>query len=383
LANIMADVRRGIWISPDRNKPKSPAPTAGPAPVPTFEQFAAQRLAARRLEVAERTYEHEWWLLRLHLLPYFAHWPVSDFTIEAVDEYRRYKVIQADQRRQAIQRGKPMIDDHGQVLRPLSAGSINRSIDVLQSYLAVAVEYDLLAKNPANGRRRRLKVPAKRPVHLDSAAQILALLDVAGQLDAAPQWTCADRRAIVATLVFAGPRVHELAYLLWRDLDLANARIYVGRSKTQAGLREISMLPILRDELAAHKARCANTDPDRPVFPTSTGSYRDKDNIRTRMLAPVIARADALLAERGEVPLPAGVTPHKLRHTFASVLVACGEDPASVMAQLGHTDARFTLRVYTHLMRRDATERARLKALVNGDTISTTTVTEPDLVKAR
>jgi integrase len=61
------------------------------------------------------------------------------------------------------------------------------------------------------------------------------------------------------------------------------------------------------------------------------------------------------------------VTPHKLRHTFASILVACGEDPASVMAQLGHTDPSFTLRIYTHLMRRDPAERARLKALVHGE----------------
>jgi len=71
--------------------------------------------------------------------------------------------------------------------------------------------------------------------------------------------------------------------------------------------------------------------------------------------------------ERGEVPLPKGVTPHKLRHTFASTLIACGEDPASVMAQLGHTDPKFTLRVYTHMMRRSPAERARLKALIRGD----------------
>ncbi len=85
------------------------------------------------------------------------------------------------------------------------------------------------------------------------------------------------------------------------------------------------------------------------------------------MLAPVLRRADELLQERGHPPLPDGVTPHKLRHTFASILVACGEDPAFLMAQLGHTDPKFTLRVYTHLMRRDKNERARLRALVNGE----------------
>jgi len=59
----------------------------------------------------------------------------------------------------------------------------------------------------------------------------------------------------------------------------------------------------------------------------------------------------------------------KLRHTFASILVAGGEDPASVMAQLGHTDPKFILRVCTHVMRRDPPERERLKARVYGETI--------------
>jgi len=67
--------------------------------------------------------------------------------------------------------------------------------------------------------------------------------------------------------------------------------------------------------------------------------------------------------------LPQGVTTHKLRHTFASILIACGEDPASVMAQLGHTDPKFTLRVYTHMMRRGPAERARLKELVGDEGI--------------
>ncbi len=61
------------------------------------------------------------------------------------------------------------------------------------------------------------------------------------------------------------------------------------------------------------------------------------------------------------------MTPHKLRHTFASVLVALGEDPASVMAQLGPREPRFTLRVYAHAMRRTPDERERLRALIVGE----------------
>lgn len=258
-----------------------------------------------------------------------------------------------------------MRDEAGRTLRPLAPQTINRTIDVLQSTLALAVEYQHLPSNPAAGRRRRLKAPAKRPVYLDNVHQIQALLDAAAELDAEPVWHINGRRAAIATLVLAGPRAHELCLLRWRDVDLDHRRIRIERSKTDAGIREIQLLPLLREELAAHKSRSRTTGLDDPVFPTTNGRERDVDNLRKRVLAPAIERADRLLETRGQTPLPAGVTPHKLRHTFASILVACGEDPASLMAQLGHTDPKFTLRVYTHLMRRNPAERAQLKALVN------------------
>jgi integrase len=65
------------------------------------------------------------------------------------------------------------------------------------------------------------------------------------------------------------------------------------------------------------------------------------------------------------------VSAHKLRHTFASILYVRGEDPPYVMAQLGHTDAGFTLRVYAHAMRRDEGDKERLKALVEGPRLGT------------
>ena len=52
------------------------------------------------------------------------------------------------------------------------------------------------------------------------------------------------------------------------------------------------------------------------------------------------------------------MTAHKLRHTFTSILFVRGEDPPTVMAQLGHADAAWTLRVYAHAMRRDQATRS-------------------------
>jgi integrase len=367
LQNILADVRRGIWIPPDRARGQASGNGDGPEPEPSFHRFSSEWLAGRRGEVTERTFEFYEWALTQHLLPYFANWRLSEIDVEAVDAYRRFKVSQADQRTAAIKRGAPLLNDHERPLRPLSPASINKTIDVLQGVLALAVEYGHIERNPAAGQRRRLKRPVRRPVHLDTAGQIQALLDAAGELDARAVAQTSGRRVLIATLVLAGPRATEACEMRWRDIDLANGRIQVGRSKTQAGLREIPLLPLLRDELAAHKAASRKTGPDDSVFPTATGRTRDKDNIRNRVLEPVATRADELLCERGHSPLPKGLTAHKLRHTFASVLVACGEDPASVMAQLGHTDARFTLRVYAHVMRRDPAERERLQALVRGE----------------
>src|SRR5919108_3630479 len=367
LQNVLADVRRGIWIPPDRGRGQANENGGGPEPQPTFHRFSSEWLAGRRGEVTERTYEFYEWALTHHLLPYFANWQLSEIDVEAVDGYRRFKVAQADQRRAAIERGAPLVDEKENPLRPLSAASINKTIDVLQAVLALAVEYGHIERNPAAGKRRRLKPPTRRPVHLDTAEQIEALLDAAGELDARPVAQTSGRRALIAALVLAGPRVSEACGMRWRDIDLANGRLHVGRSKTQAGLREIPLLPLLRDELAAHKVASPNAGPDDAVFPTATGRARDKDNIRNRVLEPIAKRADELLAERGHPPLPKGLTPHKLRHTFASVLVACGEDPASVIAQLGHTDPKLTLRVYAHVMRRDPPQRARLRALVDGE----------------
>ena len=369
LANILADVRRGIWVPPKKKRCGASTGDEGLRAPMIFGPFARQLVASRRGQVSENHLSFLEWALG-HLLPYFGDWQLVDIDVQAVDAYRHHKVQEAEKRLRAIERRKPLRNEWGQLLRPLSATSINHTIDTLQWILSVAVEYKLVPENVAAGKRRRLKEPHKPPVHLDTAEQIDALIDAAEELDRDLRFTLTERKAIVATFVLAGPRALEVSYMRWRDVDLANGRLFIGRSKTQAGLREVGMLPILRDILAAHKATVNRSGPDDFVFPTATGGRRDKDNLRERVLSKVFERANEILEERGRVPLPKGLTPHKLRHTFASVLIACGEDPISVMKQLGHSDAAFTLRVYSHMMSREPGERARLKALVNGERVA-------------
>src|SRR6202000_1831307 len=162
-------------------------------------------------------------------------------------------------------------------------------------------------------------------------------------------------------------RVHELAALRWGDIDFATSTIHIRHSKTPRGIREVRMLPALRDCLLLHRDRRDRPGSRELVFMTSRGGARTKDNVRLRILRPVLVRAEELIEARGQASLPPGITPHSLRHTFTSLLFAIGEDPVSVMRQLGHTDPAFTLRPAAPSRSGAAGERERLCALTNGD----------------
>ena len=114
-------------------------------------------------------------------------------------------------------------------------------------------------------------------------------------------------------------------------LDLAGGRLQVPleATKTEAGDRVVPLLPMLLDALRAYRlARPAG--PRAPAFTTRTGTRQRPDNIRARIVAPVLARANALLAAEGRVPI-AHMTPHTLRRTFASLLAVCDVPPRRAM----------------------------------------------------
>lgn len=344
LRYILADVERGIWKPPDRR----PAPAPVQPKDPTLHEFASEWFRDNEGKWRESTRLDYQWQLSNHLLPFFAQHRLSQITPREIDRYTAAKVREGE----------------------LSATSINKTVTRLGQILKRAKRWGLIERNPVED-AERLKAPRPSPVHLDRAEHIAALLDAAGELDRGARRDRAHipRRAILATLVMAGLRIGELLDLRWRDVDLTGGRIHVRESethtvKTQAGVREIDMLPGLHDELLALKARVTHDEPGDLVFATRRRTRFGPSNLRTRVLAPAISLANEHLVSAGDVPLPERLTPHKLRHTFASVLVALGVDPGSVMDQMGHTDAAFTLRVYRHGMRRDPAARQALRELV-------------------
>jgi integrase len=191
------------------------------------------------------------------------------------------------------------------------------------------------------------------------------LLDAAGNVDDDARVLRGQRRALLATLTFAGLRLGEAQALRWRDVDLARRTIIVRAAKTDAGVRTVNLLPILRDELGDYRARL---DPasNTLVFRTTTGNALGATNIRRRVLEKAVTLANTQLAANRFEPLPEGLTPHSLRRTFASLLFAIGEPPPYVMAQMGHTTPNLTLAIYARQMDRRDGEPERLKGLVEG-----------------
>ena len=369
---VMADVARGIW------RPSAIAEAPAQVEVPTFHEFSEQWWTLNQREWSDNTRADYRWRLEGHLIPSFGETPIDKITGASVKRYTAAKLAEADAIREAAAKGEPMTreveDRHGrtyrQPLRPMTPRSINMTVATLRTIMESAIDDDDLAKlisrNPARGRRVKEKAP--RRSYLDTAEHIAALLAAAGELDrdAKRDRRHIERRSMIATLVFGGLRIGELCGLRERDLDLASGWLGVGESKTDAGRRKIKVRGALRDELLALRGRRAGAASTAYVFPTRTGARMSPDNFRTRVLSAVVKRANANLEAAGAQPLPDGLTPHSLRRTFATVLYALGEAPPNVMQEMGHTDPALALRVYAQAMRFDETQKAQLRALVEG-----------------
>lgn len=318
LQNILADIRRGTW------QPPQPQPVSTPAQPddPTFHEFASQWLDSRRHELAARTIEDYELGLTHHLLPFFKDHHLSQITAREIDRYKTAKVREREQ---------------GNVERPLSNRTINKTLIRLGQILDVAVRYDLIAHNPVKSKVTKLKeqTPTRARLH---GEQVQVLLQHAGR-----------HRALLATAIIAGGlRVSELINLRWRDIDLAGAVLQVPVSKTEAGIRPVHLEPELVTLLREHKLAARWSQPEDFVFP---GRYRNKprerNSVRTRSLHNSVKRANEALEKNGQPPIPADITFHALRRTYAALRAELGEHPAITAAQMGHTDPRMTLRVYT------------------------------------
>jgi integrase len=152
-------------------------------------------------------------------------------------------------------------------------------------------------------------------------------------------------RVLIAVLA-CGLRISEVLALKRGDVHVAKGTLRVRESKTDAGVRTVNLPHGPREELTLFLNDRPGQDGDL-LFPTRTGRMDNRNNVRRRLIVKAVEAANVKLAELQLAPI-GKLSPHGLRHTYASLRSACGDPPAYTSKQIGHADVRFILNVYTH-----------------------------------
>jgi integrase len=221
--------------------------------------------------------------------------------------------------------------------RGLSPSRIRQAYRVMSSLMAAAVQGGYLARSPCTG--IRLPRAARRDATLLTAAEVDRLADAAGA-----------HGTLIYLLAYGGLRWGEVAALRRRRCDLLRRRVEVAEAvsdvngrlvygPTKTFERRWVRLPDFLAEQLARQLEGVGADPDELVFRGQRGAPLRYQSFRRAVWDRAVA--DAGLSD--------GVTPHCLRHTCASLLIASGADPVAVQRHLGHRDVTTTMNIYAGL----------------------------------
>jgi integrase/recombinase XerC len=180
----------------------------------------------------------------------------------------------------------------------------------------------------------RAKRPVPRALAIDQACEVTGRI---AEMSASEAMQARDA-ALFALLYGCGLRIAEALSLDVRDAPESVLRV-VGKGGKE---RIVPVLAVVRDAVAAWLALHPNRQPDSPLFVGARGGRLD---------AAVAQRT--LRSFRRLYGLPEHATPHALRHSFATHLLAGGADLRSIQDLLGHASLSTTQR-YT------AVDEARL-----------------------
>jgi integrase len=230
----------------------------------------------------------------------------------------------------------------------LSARTVRDTLAVFQRACDDALDERLIAVNPV----RRVKRPKRIPrVHELWSDEETARFERAA---------AADRLAPVLMLQCLGVRPEEACALRWRrDVDLAAGTLNIRKArtlvdgrpvekepKTAAGKRALPLDDALVSALKAFRAVQAVEKLAAGEAYNAAGDYVLCDELGAPSDPARLRRVWYRLMRQAGVPK---ITPYTAsRHAAASYLARMGVSPAVIAAWMGHTDAGFTMRTYTH-----------------------------------
>lgn len=209
--------------------------------------------------------------------------------------------------------------------------TLARRLSCLRSFFRFCCREGALKQNPAavvpTPRQER-----KLPQFLDEQ-QAVRLLEA----PPADRWQALRDRAILETLYSTGMRVSELVGLNLEDVDGISGTVIV-RGK---GKRE-RLCPIGKIALAAVHRYLAKRPKKRLKVAYALFVSQKGSRLTVRQVDRLLQR----YVKAAQLPVP--ITPHGLRHTFATHLLDRGADLRSVQELLGHQSLS-TTQLYTHI----------------------------------
>lgn len=223
-------------------------------------------------------------------------------------------------------------DFRGYLARRVSKGyaksSTARALSVVRGFFRFLERRGVLA-NAAIFAVRGPRIPVSIPKAL-TVTEAAETLDAMGNLASEP-WIAARDVALVSLLYGGGLRIGEALALNRGELPIGDTLSITGKGNKQ---RIVPILPAVRAAIDDYIARCPyQGGPDDPLFLGARGK---------RLQAGVAQRAMRLA--RGWLDLPETATPHALRHSFATHLLAGGGDLRAIQELLGHASLSTTQR---------------------------------------
>jgi integrase/recombinase XerC len=212
----------------------------------------------------------------------------------------------------------------------LGAASAAREMSAVRAFLKYAAEeagnVPQLPRTRAPKRPRTLPRPA-------SPADAMALAEEAGA--ASDDWVGARDMAILLLLYGSGLRIAEAMSLTAGVLPIGRTlRVTGKRGKT----RVVPVVEAVREAIGAYVAACPfPLTGSSPLFLGARGGPLNADLVRR-----------AVRSARKRLGLPDTITPHALRHSFATHLLAGGADLRSLQELLGHASLSST-QIYTQV----------------------------------
>jgi integrase len=238
----------------------------------------------------------------------------------------------------------------------VSPKMVNKVLTTFTAILALAKRYKLIKDNPAE-EAERLKVATENEEDIEVMPdQVYSKADIRKLIEATEAG--ARERLMVMIPALTGLRIGEVLGLTWPVVDLKAGKLHVRFNladtekgqppmlqapKTKSSRRTVPLPPELIHELKVWKLKCPKSEQDL-VFAREDGLPYHRN-----------AASDALDRAIVKAGLERRLTPHGLRHSFASLLLGDNVDVAQVSALLGHKDSYVTWKVYTHFVRREST----------------------------